>query len=102
MSIEASSTDEPFKGEDFKLKCVIKKNGNPAVGGEYFWYKNSTQGQPLTDSSKYTGSTTSELTILNLEASDDDEYECKLLTKAGMGLTEKPYELIVNCKYQPI
>lgn len=88
----------PLKGDDFKLECTAVQKGNPA-DDKYYWYKNLVYSKPLTDSSKYSGYNTQNLTIKKLEASDDGEYECKLLTDAGMSETVNRYTLSVSCKY---
>lgn len=93
---------EAIEGGEFNLLCKVNETGYPKDISQYFWYK-YPPGELLQDSMKYSGATTSTLTIKNLRYKDDDSsYECKLLTDAGMSTTDQKYNLSVLRKYTPL
>ena len=67
-------------------------------GGAFQWQFN---GSNIMDGDKYSGTTTSILTITNIQQEDEGNYTCIATTSFGVDVTSLPAQLEV-CKYKTV
>lgn len=93
------------KGSTVTFQCEAKGNPQPAI----FWQKEGSQAllfssQPSPQSSRFSVSSTGDLTIIDAERSDSGHYSCQALNIAGSIITKALLEVsdVVSDRPPPV